>query len=121
MAQAEGSSYQDPAMPLLIDGPGDCSHSRIEHLGNDHDARFFRCEGCGRAAAVPPRLRAGRAKARTCLGSRDVPRASDLTGCVLATAAAAAPRAACRPARASAGPAPATSPCARSEEHTSEL
>jgi len=34
-------------MPLLIDGQGDCSHSKIEHLGNDHDARFFRCEACG--------------------------------------------------------------------------
>ncbi len=39
-------------MPLLIDGPGDCSHSRIEHLGNDHDARFFRCEGCGQVFVV---------------------------------------------------------------------
>jgi len=39
-------------MPLLIDGQGDCSHSKIEHLGNDHDARFFRCEGCAQVFVV---------------------------------------------------------------------
>ncbi len=51
-------------MPLHFDGPGDCNcnHSTIEHLGNDHDARFFRCEACrkvfivqgGMTLALPP-------------------------------------------------------------------
>jgi len=40
-------------MPLIdIDGPGDCNHSGIEHLGNDHDARFFRCQRCGHVFVV---------------------------------------------------------------------
>jgi len=38
-------------MPL-IDLPDVCSHSKIEHLGNDHDARFFRCEGCRQVFVV---------------------------------------------------------------------
>lgn len=39
--------YPAPAMPLLIDTRCDCAHPHIEHLGNDHDAQFFRCEQCG--------------------------------------------------------------------------
>jgi hypothetical protein len=39
-------------MPIHIHGPADCRHSRIEHLGNDHDARFFRCEECRQVLVV---------------------------------------------------------------------
>jgi hypothetical protein len=45
MALAQRVPYLHRAMPL-IDLTEDCSHSNIEHLGNDHDARFFRCERC---------------------------------------------------------------------------
>lgn len=33
-------------MRLLTDTNHGCSHSKLEHIGNDHDARFFRCERC---------------------------------------------------------------------------
>ena len=39
-------------MPPLIDSADDCRHSGIEHLGNDHDARFFRCQGCAQVFVV---------------------------------------------------------------------
>jgi len=51
MARAEPVPYLHPAMPL-IHLPDDCSHSTIEHLGNDHDARFIRCEGCHQVFVV---------------------------------------------------------------------
>jgi len=56
-------------MPLQRnDVDGGCTHSGLEHLGNNRDARFLRCDSCGqvfvlqdgRAWALPalrPRLR----------------------------------------------------------------
>ena len=35
-----------------IDISGDCRHSAIEHLGNDRDARFYRCQRCGYAFVI---------------------------------------------------------------------
>jgi hypothetical protein len=51
MALAERVPYLHPAMPL-IDLTEDCSHAKIERLGNDHDARFFRCERCRQVFVV---------------------------------------------------------------------
>ncbi len=30
----------------------ECRHSQIEHLGNDYDTRFYRCEGCRQILVV---------------------------------------------------------------------
>jgi len=36
-------------MPLQQkDVAEECGHSGLEHLGNNRDARFIRCESCGR-------------------------------------------------------------------------
>jgi hypothetical protein len=76
-------------MPLLIDGQGDCSHSKIEHLGNDHDARFFRCAECsqvfvvqgGMTLAVPAVQPQGSpAFERDSLGEADLGRGADELG-----------------------------------------